>query len=479
VQVWFNGRTRPCQGRCGGSIPPTCSNKGHLLLTGVFCYAAWIRSLFNFMKEQGDRYNPNSPEIQENDSNTKIANIEFDDKSTIEVAYTEKIVNFPEYLVTETGGVKGYIRKRVEWKDYNQALEEIISTQELKELGLLCMEINPDFPIDYSFVQKNREAYLIPGSDDLDMSKVVAEAQKQREAKKQKIAAISSIDSIEALQEINQIIGSSLSILSRLSSRIANNDDKIFAARIGNERCDQLRISLFKAVNLLYKTVEMLGDNFIDNTNVHVMGGIYLPRNKQGATEEFTKQGLAQVIFDPTLTLNPDQKYELRSVIEPGKIVGKRLSLPEDDDSINFDQYKNELRENETFLISDTRLAVSNGGIWGLDGRKDSMLHNAPARPIFGFGKENLAYIKYLKSVLNLFSEIEPKRPEDRLIIQCLTDLLQYGRSNTYSPFGDTPHPEIPIVIGHSGIHELRWCHASDAYIPTKNGINIIKMISE
>src|SRR5688572_11626744 len=27
MQVWFNGRTRPCQGRGGGSIPPTCSKE--------------------------------------------------------------------------------------------------------------------------------------------------------------------------------------------------------------------------------------------------------------------------------------------------------------------------------------------------------------------------------------------------------------------------------------------------------------------
>ena len=39
-------------------------------------------------------------------------------------------------------------------------------------------------------------------------------------------------------------------------------------------------------------------------------------------------------------------------------------------------------------------------------------------------------------------------------------------------------HPRIPMVKNHPDIPELRWCHADYAAIPTKNGYNIIEMIT-
>ena len=39
-------------------------------------------------------------------------------------------------------------------------------------------------------------------------------------------------------------------------------------------------------------------------------------------------------------------------------------------------------------------------------------------------------------------------------------------------------HPYLPIVVNHPNLPELRWCHADYAAIPTKNGYNIIEMIT-
>ena len=34
-----------------------------------------------------------------------------------EIEYTEKVIMFPEKIVQETGGVKGYVRKMVSWEE--------------------------------------------------------------------------------------------------------------------------------------------------------------------------------------------------------------------------------------------------------------------------------------------------------------------------------------------------------------------------
>jgi hypothetical protein len=79
---------------------------------------------------------------------------------------------------------------------------------------------------------------------------------------------------------------------------------------------------------------------------------------------------------------------------------------------------------------------------------------------------------KTMKAILNPVSYFkEDKYGEEKQIADNI-----YGY--TLEDLERGIHPRIPIIINHPEIPELRWCHADYAAIPTKEGYNILEMIT-
>ena len=414
------------------------------------------------------------PEQQELKAKKQILTVEFDDGSSVEIPYTEKTVNFPEHLVKETGGVKGYVRKEVEWNDYNRVLGSVINIEDLKNFSLLDTQIR---------------SYLFQGS-----APGTSEGKEILEQNRRELETTNEINSVQSLRHFQRMISYAESVL--YSGDYGSNIEvkAKFKNKLGEEKWKELSETMLKAGELLRKIIDTLGDNFMDKTNVHAMQGVWSLPQKE-ADEAFKQKMLLQSIFDPVeiehIFKDPESRrdvwYNIYSVQSPSDTLNESVELPKT--AKNANDYRMELKDKSIFLLADRGLSVSNNGFWSCDGREDDRLSSYCQRPFFGFGKENKAYVNYLKACLSVIESIKLKIPAyhsryknpqwERLNVytESIRDILSRGHSSATG--GESPHPMIPIIIGHPDIPELKWCHSSYAYIPTKNGMNVCKMLSE
>jgi hypothetical protein len=111
----------------------------------------------------------------------------------------------------------------------------------------------------------------------------------------------------------------------------------------------------------------------------------------------------------------------------------------------------------------------------------------------------NPVFRKYREKVLSimqsqvkekdLISDLDPRKWKEGYgtddFGQAMSTLLTFDAERVDQKWGIIwgssdrgEHPQIPVVLNHPDIPELRWCHADYAAIPTKNGYNIIEMIT-
>lgn len=271
--------------------------------------------------------------------------------------------------------------------------------------------------------------------------------------------------------------------------------------------------------NFTTNIINKLGDNFISKTNIHKMNSHgRFPNDK----ENFEKKMLLQRVFDPDLCLSKllkSENYEdFRERIFT--VFGckhfnifstKDLKIVDDEKSYeifkkygtNSEKLLEYLKDNSMFLepivgnYSYNGLSVSNEGFWGCD--RNSYDYRG-TKSFFGFSNDNKAYLKYLNSCSDLYKKLLKANISN-------DDFEKYSKDSKYRgikaqmgyPFlddnsnlddfiekgkcyeienSDQRHPIIPVIINHPDIPDLRWCHSSYAFIPSKNGMNIIKMKS-
>ena len=379
--------------------------------------------------------------------------LRFDDGSFLELFYDEEFVKFPQHLIEITGGVEGYNRKKVTWENLTKTFDELINIEGIKRWIALLLKID----------KNNSEQRLV---------------EKEKEYKT--FDKINSLDSFFLFKSILRTLNKFLFNKDKNFSEYKNE----FINTLDENDWNQFQIIIPKANLVFDKIFNKLGDNFIHRENIHVMNGWWgLPEKE--ARKDFKKNMLTQKIFDPEiesvrkkLDMGAGIKYIIRPIKNPSERL-KYVGASEIDQNSN--KYIKGHKKDKSFLTCLDGLSVSNRGIWGMDREYYEKLPYG--RAIFGFSQKNKAYNKYLKSCLGLLEEFDlfdsgTEGGQNKRYIKCVKELIDMGKSNAFSPYDDLPHPKIPIVIGHPDIPDLRWCHATNAYIPTKNGLNFIEMIS-
>ncbi|MFA7252557.1 MAG: hypothetical protein WC027_01750 [Candidatus Paceibacterota bacterium] len=345
----------------------------------------------------------------------------------IEVTPKEKLVKFPERLIKETGGVEGYLRKELTWKEINDIFSQILSINEIKEIIELYIEnLDKNFSLDEDIVNFRK---------------------------------LNSIDSLESFDNYHTMIYF-------IRNNILKADHYV---RYKNKSLDELEENIWKIISTLKNIIDILGNSFFKKENIHVMSLYHGP-----GFESFSDKILMQKIFDPEVGEavrsdgTKDYGYTVFSSIGPNGEISEIDRIVSDDPG-DYKKLQTYI-EDGNFLIHGFGLSVQKGGIWNLDRDKSSPLSvfDNFNRPMFGFSEGNATYNRYIESVKKLFDQ------QDGVLKKAVVaspDNPFYFKTNP-------PHPLIPIVISHPNIPDLRWCNSSHAYIPTKNGISVLKMIS-
>ena len=286
--------------------------------------------------------------------------IEFGDGLSIELPYIEKQVEFPEHTVQETGGVKGYTRKRVAWEDLGKAFEHFLSFEDIKRLGLIDLEIDPPAPA---------------------LAETYATSEEYESAKEalleKKLQGIESLDSISSLDSFKLL----QNILHTWKNPTEEQQEAVIK-KFGAEKWGELSTKIQNALLFLNKILEKLGDDFPYKTNLHVMQQVWGLAGEE-ASEAFQKELLLQRVFDPALMVllkaagKSHVGYQVYSSEKPFQLVAHDFDMPKDSvPNANTEKSK-------TFLLADRGLSVSNTGVWGAD--RDGSVKNFGVS-FFGFG---------------------------------------------------------------------------------------------
>lgn len=338
-----------------------------------------------------------------------------------EFSYKEKRVNFPEDLVAETGGVKGYIRREFAWG----------------ELGKM-LHLTPE--------------QISKFMDD------VAEAQKLQKEEGW-FRYVARMEEIENEYHLDEHWESALQ--------------------------DNVR-------NILRQVTD---GNFPDQTYWHMFNSVW---GTEGALEEYKRRGLLlEKAFDPAIDWAKEEKgfASVRSFAE----FNSQSALPEKEISLqSIDPTSPDYPDHYYINIGKGVSVTQKGTPW--KGTGDFLQQN-----IFGFGQKNKAFRQYLEKTRTLLEEISRRAIETRKQtselpenndarnqlngrftsvkprIESINAMLQgdLGAINWHSHMDDESHPQIPVVLNHPSIPELRWCHADYAVIPTKKGWNVIEMVTD
>jgi len=395
----------------------------------------------SILKEGKESLTPVFAEI-EKEHKGKEKQVEFRDGARIEISFSEKLVKFPEYLVEQTGGVEGYLRKEMSWKDIEKAYSEVILIEDLKRYLGLAIKAIPVEDGGSHYYLKNKKYF----------------------------SSFSGVDSLDSFKGFLDVVQFLACFFEKKGIGYDHQDE--FIKLLNEEEKDVTEDKILKMTKVFQGLLRKLGNNYLSHESLHVMG-LYHPRDKHRG--EFEKKMLLQKVYSPEDYSSLDQAgtedfgYNVFS-IQNGKVV--LLDRDRRNEKEGLEEYKKRLcdhgKNKNIFLMHNFGLNVSNEGIWDLDHgpHDDSLYMNSALRPHFGFSHRNGAYGRYISSVKDLFD----KNPVIKHEFIADKDPFYY---NT-----EPSHPLIPIVIGYPGIPELRWCHASHAYMSTKNGISVIEMIS-
>jgi len=385
-----------------------------------------------------------------------------------EIEYTEKVVMFPEKIVQETGGVKGYVRKMVSWeelarffgmqyKEFEKIIDDSLHSREWARKENNSRKKNNEEALEF---RKNNPH--LAGKDGYKIYDNILTGEELKEYPEQKtidfylksggiLTIISELTNKEFIKEtFNHIVGGYGNISLKKTISKDCMFDKFLDLELKRDKVSQSVVSDFRAYDA--KTNKMLEES-------RTMDHEHLIKQYQDGT--LSKDIYLMKIDGINIT---DCGFLWRGQeLEKNKVK-------------NADFYSSDPHSQNTPLLQD--IVVS-----------------------FRPNTRNLILKQYCTDVLEIvrrgYPDLEFKDIRWLPNVQCLAamETMRLLASNDISsePKGPkminffksirrTPdyhgHPYIPVVFNHPNIPELRWCHADYAAIPTKNGYNIIEMIT-
>lgn len=381
--------------------------------------------------------------------------------------YKETYTEFPEYLIKETGGVKGYIRKQFDsMEDIKEKIKEVYKDTSLEEME--------DF-----FVKTNRRSEMFEGGYRGDYSK-----KKNIDDIRGQFIYLKTAKSINELYDLvtnNEFPkNTSLNFIHTGYTKSTSEttmrhfkEDGLFLQKIFGENRMALKSNSGRGMEMFFMNN---GDNTIEQELHEEMPEYYqLLQKKEGGQE-----GLELKKFFI-------EKPSKRDFIENEQLKEKftEKSLSDVNEQLEFfDSFLNQVKDPKgnlsLFMLGVAGLHCQNKDASGEDG----LGWGSPTRindNIFsGFSIKNKAFKEYLEKVKILLENL-PEKTKEKMPSQINVSLktvnyFLYNEDHVYSEHLE--HPAIPIVQGYPNIPDLRWCHASYMSIPTKNGLNILEFIT-
>ena len=374
----------------------------------------------------------------------EIVNLKIDDIPEIDFEYSESEVEFPQRYVELTGGVEGYRRRMVTWSEITRLVDQLLPLEVLQEQGAEYFSNISFYRDDYS-----SENYI-------DYFENLTQPQRMKDA-------VILIQMLANLADEEDQLPSSLN--NSLIRKFINPKN---AQRTANTPLNSIDY-------LLRSIAAKLGDDFYQKQNLHIaglVGGIKHSRD----VEPNRRRMLLTRFFEPGFQRDEHVPVEY-AVFDRDN--NKLLDVSNSailEAATSPDTLDDWLEKNNYYLFSRTELSINNAGKekWTEMGRPTIDAIDFVSSGIYGFSPQNSAYKNYLEQADSLmdnlptWESISHNRMVNRARIKNLIEGTDDGKY----------HPFIPVIIGHSNLPDLRWCHASTISLPTINGLNIIDIKS-
>lgn len=393
-----------------------------------------------------------------------------------EIEYTEKRIMFPEKIVQETGGVKGYVRKMVKWEElarfFGVSVEEF---EKIKAKGYLTSQEENREDNERAKADKYlRENFRIYSDEELEEfpKKETIEKFIKSDGLAMAMKAMTNGEFID--QTMNHVLyghsikspvpdtleesltlSKMLKKLNVIFQQIRGTEDFQFRGfGVRNIKTNQVisRAELFQRAGLSKEEVERVGkfsgvsEQEAESISRKILGlkDIYLcstyglnltnPSRLWRGYGEYNRRG--ELEYDATGTGAATSPF-FSSVVLGFKVNTRNAVLRE---------YSSKaIKIVEDLMNEIKKRKIAEKKYVNYDDYK--------------FEDEG---VETLKAVLN---SIEPSEVTGHISVVTRSD-----RENE--------HPRLPLIMNHPEIPDLRWCHADYAAIPTKNGYNIIEMIT-
>lgn len=396
-----------------------------------------------------------------------------------EIEYTEKKIMFPEKIVQETGGVKGYVRKMVSWDELArfwgmqpEEFQKIIkgsltSREKIRELNNYRKKKNEE-AIEWR--KKNPElAKKYP--DWYEIYDNILADEELNEYPEQKmidfylehhgiLTIILKLTDGELIEKtLNHIVGGHQNYASR--EDVATKDCVL--GKFGDAR--SLGFKYFR--NVKFYGCDLATNQILSYEELFEKAGIdkdLLVKYNEMTLSDKEKQIFLEKIFN-TKNVYFQQNRGI-SLTTPGELW-RSSAMARDEQYSNW----------ETCDIPYLKDII-------IGFKKQS------GNPVFKkYHEKVLPIMQDQAEKVKLTAHLDPRKWKKGYgtndFNQALATLLSFDKPKYYRKVGiitgssnEGKHPQIPIVLNHPDIPELRWCHADYAAIPTKNGYNIIEMIT-
>lgn len=396
-----------------------------------------------------------------------------------EIKYFEKEVKFPEHLVAETGGVKGYTRKTIPWGELieHECFDKNLSKEEIKKYFELLRK-NPfqGFSDDEKIFFKEKES--IVNKINFKNNKIIKISLGLTE---KKFPCDTFLHAFEGYWKKHE------------KSKEQFKTEKLLLQKIFSPLTSSAKFKPIEEIGGLprFRVFDGKNESFINN-------------------EEFLQKMLNEEIIRDMGIEARLSFYKLNGIFLTGEDIDslidgggiERLSYrkkkypPEKINQIKKD-YKSRIinffSNKELFFMADGSAGGEMGrtrglSVWNLgtpEGNGMDIGYNYSLdKMMFGFGRKNKAFTNYLKKVKDIYKKNKVGHTKWQHLQSLLEIPLDEVRKNAQRKLKDDTeywgivHPSIPIVLNRPDIHELRWCHADYASIPTKRGWNIIEMVT-
>lgn len=348
--------------------------------------------------------------------------------------YKETYIEFPEYLVKETGGVKGYLKKQ--FKPYEVLKKEITE------------------------ILNSHDKHYSPEGVINELLRLVTN------------------DNFPDTTSINSLNGD------YVKNHFPNAQEKIREHFIEDKMFLQ---EIFGDTRIGYKGHTSYGGSgttFLVDSDKNVLKPwsqhslIFLHKDKSDKLHNIGRSLLVEKPHkrdfrkvDKILEeLNLDRKVDFEGAFNDkergyyGNIIG------------NLEKVKDKNDNTALIMLGGDGLHVTNRDNTGEVGRPGT-----PAEGMIcsGFSIKNKVFKKYLEEVEKILTTIPLNQIDEQgEALNVSLKSINYFLENKDHISDAGQHPVIPIIQGYMEIPTLRWCHASYMSIPTKKGLNILEFIT-